>query len=465
MRRLLLRATLLLLCVACVSCAAVATVLVWRDAAGAAGAATKEPFFFFEEPLTSTGQLHGDPTLCTLWPSGYSFASEGLVEHPTSSASDPKCVLVRDGMGLLTNDIAGMSKGGVETDVSALPDACTPTPDKPELHWLNPLNQAGNGGVIAKLYAENIAGIDRCVISLSPGASSEDLMEVDVALSIAGAQARSQLPVVLHQLEATTASLSKVTKALDAATAQLGSASGQIAADAAAVSACQSDVRQSEVQLEALAASSESAMASAVSAFKQQYASMQETSHQRLSARITKDEAALASAVAAQKATDEAACAARVAAAKPPPAPPPPPAAAAGPRPPPAAKEIRSKLRDNFCVDVKGGSKDAVAEVFMYDCLNQDNQRLTYDGGRRMVSKNSGMCLNVNGGSTENGARIIQYPCSDTPNQLWTLKGDGTVRPDHAPEKCLDVFGLHTENESKLTLWNCNGGVNQQFAF
>ena len=294
----------LLLCVLSV-CVVAAGILIWATLGGV-GRVRMEGFDGdASEPLTGVGQIYGDPTLCTLWPSGYSFASEGLVAHPTSSPSDPKCVLLRDGMGLLQGDIAGSGSAGA--------NACAPTVDAPELHWLNPLNQAGNGGAIAKLYAENVAGIDRCVVSFAVDASSTDLMEVDAAMSLAGAQIRSQMPVVLQQLEVTTSSLATTTQALANATAQLGADSGQMASDSAALASCQSDVRQGEVQLEALAASSESAMASAVQTFKQQYGTLQTTSEQRLSSRIARDKAELENAVANQKTVDAAACAAQVA--------------------------------------------------------------------------------------------------------------------------------------------------------
>ena len=124
---------------------------------------------------------------------------------------------------------------------------------------------------------------------------------------------------------------------------------------------------------------------------------------------------------------------------------------------------IQSKLRENFCTVVKDGSKDSMAQVFMYDCKSTDNEKWQLDEKRRLVNKNSGMCLNVNGAGTQDGAQIIQYPCDDETNQFWTFNNDGTIRPDHAPGKCLDVYGLNKDNGATLNLWTCNGGVNQQF--
>ena len=227
------------------------------------------------EQLTAAGRVHGDPTRCTVWPAGYSFAAEGLVAHPDSTADDPKCILLRDGMGLLTSDD---------------PTVCAPLPDLVDLHWMNPLNQAGNGGAIAAVRADHVAGLDRCAISFAPGTSADDLALLDTELALAGAQKRSSMPLVLKQLETTTAALKKTAESLAEASRQLQADRSQMREDAGAVAECQRDVEQTELRLQDLERASESAMHAATMGFQQQYGQMQSTYQQRLSQRIRADQ-------------------------------------------------------------------------------------------------------------------------------------------------------------------------------
>ena len=130
---------------------------------------------------------------------------------------------------------------------------------------------------------------------------------------------------------------------------------------------------------------------------------------------------------------------------------------------------IVSQLRNNYCVDVKNGTKESggwggPGVLLMQDCAANASQEWTYDSSRRLVNTNSGMCMNVYGAWTANGTAVVQFPCGSAANELWTMKGDGTLRPDHAPNSCLDVDRLNTANGTKVQLWQCNGGVNQKFS-
>ena len=231
--------------------------------------------------LTTKGKLYADPTLCTVVGadgSPYSFRSEGLAAHPTSSAEDPKCIVVRDGMGLL---------------MSADPTAgCVPVKDQPELHWINPLSQVGNGGAIASLYADHIAGLDRCTLSLDPSASSADYGVVDAALMLAGADRRSTLPLVLNQLETTTASLNAAIQELNAAAAQMDADATQMSADATAIGACQAEVETGEEALETLEQSSAAALQAAYNDFTAQLDAANAAAKTALQNRAQADKAA-----------------------------------------------------------------------------------------------------------------------------------------------------------------------------
>lgn len=241
--------------------------------------------------LSADAKLIADPSRCTLAPSGYSFDAEGLIAHPRSSPTDPKCLLVRSGMGLLASDD---------------PLKCTPVKDQLWNRWQNPLNQAGKGGAIVKLYPDHVAGLDRCTVSFDPTASSEDLATIDRAMSVAGAEIRSGLPRVQRQLEITTQSLHDTTVSLSAATVRLNLDSSRMTADATALTNAQSQIQQSQDTLEALASNSEQSMRQSVTQFQQQYSDMLSQSQQQLSSRIARDRDQLASAVATQKAACDA---------------------------------------------------------------------------------------------------------------------------------------------------------------
>jgi hypothetical protein len=72
----------------------------------------------------------------------------------------------------------------------------------------------------------------------------------------------------------------------------------------------------------------------------------------------------------------------------------------------------------------------------------------------------AGKCVDVTGGSTTNGTRVILWTCNGGTNQNWTVGTDGTVR---ALGKCLNVTGNGTANNTAIDLWDCNGGANQQW--
>ena len=182
--------------------------------------------------LTAAAKDVADPLKCTV--NGYSFASEGLAMHLRSSPTDPKCVLVRDGMGLLDGDD---------------PKSCRLTRDDLENNWANPLGQAG---AILKVYPDHVGALDRCVISFDPDASVDDLRQVDNGLRIAGAEARSGMPLVLKKLELTTATLTTTTASLSVASQRMTSDAAQMKADAEALGVSDGRLKAGLTLLQAL---------------------------------------------------------------------------------------------------------------------------------------------------------------------------------------------------------------------
>jgi hypothetical protein len=121
---------------------------------------------------------------------------------------------------------------------------------------------------------------------------------------------------------------------------------------------------------------------------------------------------------------------------------------------------IRSRRRDNFCVDISGGSKDNAAKAIMFDCHGGDNQRFTLDNQRRLIVKHSGKCLHASG--TDNASHVVQMDCNDNNSQKWDADSAGRLRSRHAG-KCLDVWENSDKNGAQLVIYDCHDGNNQKW--
>src|ERR1039457_3614599 len=62
--------------------------------------------------------------------------------------------------------------------------------------------------------------------------------------------------------------------------------------------------------------------------------------------------------------------------------------------------------------------------------------------------------------STANGNKIQMWDCTGGINQQWTVEPDGTLQ---VYGKCMDITGANYGNGTLIELWDCNGGGNQQW--
>eukprot|EP00798_Chlamydomonas_sp_ICE-L_P017741 gene17741-24101_t len=124
---------------------------------------------------------------------------------------------------------------------------------------------------------------------------------------------------------------------------------------------------------------------------------------------------------------------------------------------------LRAGHAPNLCLDVSEWSKATGAQVYMFRCHGDSNQKWKLDG-KNLVNANSGKCLNVWENKSQPGAALKQYPCDGGANSSWSHV-DGSLRPDHAPNMCLDVKGAGTNDRTEAILWPCHGGANQKFQF
>ncbi|WP_433500822.1 RICIN domain-containing protein [Sphaerimonospora sp. CA-214678] len=73
----------------------------------------------------------------------------------------------------------------------------------------------------------------------------------------------------------------------------------------------------------------------------------------------------------------------------------------------------------------------------------------------------SGRCLDVDGASQTNGAQTLIWDCHGGVNQQWTSTSAGELRV--YGNKCLDVNGAGTADGSSVIIWDCNGQNNQKW--
>ena len=72
----------------------------------------------------------------------------------------------------------------------------------------------------------------------------------------------------------------------------------------------------------------------------------------------------------------------------------------------------------------------------------------------------SNKCLDVSGGQTANDTNIDLYDCNGTRSQKWFWKGS-TIRSGLDQSKCLDVWHAGTANDTNIDLYDCNGTNSQ----
>ncbi|WP_240506746.1 RICIN domain-containing protein [Thermoactinospora rubra] len=113
------------------------------------------------------------------------------------------------------------------------------------------------------------------------------------------------------------------------------------------------------------------------------------------------------------------------------------------------------------CLDVSGASQANGAQVQIWDCGGQANQRWTATGSGELRVY-GGKCLDVSGAGTADGTAVIIWDCNGQNNQKWRLNADGTITAVGA-NKCLDVAGYGTANGTRVQIWTCHGGTNQKW--
>lgn len=81
---------------------------------------------------------------------------------------------------------------------------------------------------------------------------------------------------------------------------------------------------------------------------------------------------------------------------------------------------------------------------------------------KELVGVQSGKCLDVPGGSTTDGTRLEIYSCNAGSNQEYTLAPNGEITVySGGSTKCLDAYQQGTSAGTIVDIYSCNGGGNQ----
>jgi hypothetical protein len=80
--------------------------------------------------------------------------------------------------------------------------------------------------------------------------------------------------------------------------------------------------------------------------------------------------------------------------------------------------------------------------------------------GPIVAGDNGAKCADDSAFSSANGNKIQMWDCTGGVNQQWTVEPDGTLQ---VYGKCMDITGANYGNGTLIELWTCNGGANQQW--
>lgn len=91
-------------------------------------------------------------------------------------------------------------------------------------------------------------------------------------------------------------------------------------------------------------------------------------------------------------------------------------------------------------------------------------QQFEYKEGRiHLKAAGNDWCLAVGAGSSVNGAKVQSWSCDGATNHRWLKGADGTLRPLHALQMCVDVTLRQHSPGTALQLLNCKDSTAKLF--
>jgi len=114
----------------------------------------------------------------------------------------------------------------------------------------------------------------------------------------------------------------------------------------------------------------------------------------------------------------------------------------------------------NGNVLVSGYNWPAGAQQVISQAGIQNTAGAVPPAGQLISAANTAKCVDDNGLSSANGTKIQIWDCTGGSNQQWTLQPNGTIQ---VYGKCMDITGANYGNGTLIDLWACSGGGNQQW--
>ena len=111
--------------------------------------------------------------------------------------------------------------------------------------------------------------------------------------------------------------------------------------------------------------------------------------------------------------------------------------------------------QNNKCLHQPNGQASNYSPVELWGCGSGDpGEQVSYNRSTQAITFNDGLCLDVLASGTAEATPVIQYQCTGGLNQQWAYGADQTLRPQHAPDKCLD-FSAYQDGE-QLAIYDCS---------
>ena len=107
-----------------------------------------------------------------------------------------------------------------------------------------------------------------------------------------------------------------------------------------------------------------------------------------------------------------------------------------------------------------GYPSDATENAVQADLTTAGYAQTSAPSGPITAGDDSAKCVDDSAFSTANGNKIQMWDCTGGVNQQWTVQPDGTLQ---VYGKCMDITGANYGNGTLIELWTCNGGANQQW--
>ncbi|KAJ6475969.1 hypothetical protein C8R47DRAFT_1141883 [Mycena vitilis] len=113
------------------------------------------------------------------------------------------------------------------------------------------------------------------------------------------------------------------------------------------------------------------------------------------------------------------------------------------------------------CLTAASNTDGAVVEI--EDCVaaGSTSQSWTISSTGNTLQLFGTKCLDVTNGATADGTKLQIWTCSGGPNQNWVTSGNTIQWSGHSD--CVDLTNGVSTNGNVMQIWTCTGGINQRW--